>query len=474
MPANSGGQVQFTVGELKESGSNSAVSMSAQEPIDPEIAAFERANAEPRKAEVQSLPATVVHNTRFVDAEGLSVTEIQALLEQMPGGLKDYTIKEGTTTYTAAQLLSNARTGEGYTTNPKVLLTLLEMSSGLVMDSKSEPSQFDAAPGDKFEMGIELGEQLSWLSGQLAEEYLNIPAESSVRTTHEAGSVAVAEVLATLRPALGDQQQAVAIPDQFVQTYQEMFGVDPREAIQIPTLQVEPFLRKPFSDQYGDGTTLFGAVNSLFDHNLPISTTVDSQLTLFTGDSTAGTLHSCTLGVSCYDGHSAIDFNTNYGDIHPAHSGTVLTACDETETGCNGGLGNFLVVQGSSGYRTLYGHLSAIGLNPRSGATPAQQRPWREGDSVSPSDILGQSGNTGIGSFGAHLHFETFAGGKTVDPFGWWKAGTTSEDPWEKDTRGTASTWLWYTGSVTDEKQTGFERFTHSSCAHSQPSRLRQ
>ena len=415
--------MQFTVGELKESGGGPAVSTSTQELIDPKVAAFERADAEPRKAEVQSLPATVIHNTRFVDAEGLSVTEIQALLEQLPGGLKDYVFNEGTTTHTAAQLLSNARTGEGYTINPRVLLTLLEMSSGLVMDPQSEPSQFDTVLRDESEMGIELGKQLSWLSGQLAEEYLTIPAELVVRMTHEAGSVAVAEVLATLKPALGAKKQAMATPDEFVRTYQEMFGVDPRMPQQLPATQVEPFLTKPFIDQYQTDSHQFGAVNSMFDHDLPIYGSGGSNLDLFTGDSLPGTLSSCTLGASCYAGHPAIDYKTSYGDIHSALDGTVLTACDWLETGCNEALGNYLVIQNSSGYRTLYGHLSRIGKNPSTGSTPDEQRVWREDDTVTPASIIGQSGDTGSGSDGAHLHFETFSTGVSVDPFGWWKTG---------------------------------------------------
>jgi len=457
MPSSSGGQVQFTVSELRESGGAAATAAPASESLDPEIAAFERADSQVQQNTIDVLPASIIHNTRFVDTEGLSLVEIQKVLEGLPGALKNYTLNKGGMTYLAAQLLSNARTGEGYTINPRVLLVLLEMSTRLVMDPNSQPTRFNDLRGPDVVQVVDLGEQLRLLSEMLAGAY-----RISTPKTGEAGSIAVTSILSSLNPALSAQGLAFVTAEQFVQTYQRMFGVDPRTPLQVPATEVEPFLVKPFINQFGAGTTLFGAVNSFFDHNLPVSRTVDGKLTLFTGDSPVGTVSSCDYGVSCYDGHSAIDYNTSYGDIHPAQSGAVLIACDREEPGCNGALGNFLVVQHASGYGTLYGHLFSIGLNPRSGAIPTQQRPWREGDNVTPADVLGQSGNTGSGSFGPHLHFETFASGITVDPFGWWKAGTPSADPWADDARGTASTWLWQTGTIADEKQPSFERFTHS------------
>jgi len=78
------------------------------------------------------------------------------------------------------------------------------------------------------------------------------------------------------------------------------------------------------------------------------------------------------------------------GNILAAEAGTV-----ETATYQSGGFGNYVVIKHSSGYRTLYGHLSSYSVTP--------------GQKVSKGQKIGVMGSTGNSS-GTHLHFE-YSGG---------------------------------------------------------------
>ncbi len=72
-----------------------------------------------------------------------------------------------------------------------------------------------------------------------------------------------------------------------------------------------------------------------------------------------------------------------------AAEGTVLLARD----GWNGGYGKFEIIQHPNGTKTLYAHLSQIGV--------------KTGAQVNQGDLIGLVGNTGK-STGPHLHFEVF------------------------------------------------------------------
>lgn len=92
--------------------------------------------------------------------------------------------------------------------------------------------------------------------------------------------------------------------------------------------------------------------------------------------------------------HRGMDFGIGVSEGTPipaAGAGTVI----ETGTGVVGGtgFGNYVVIQHSSGKRTLYGHMNAA---------PS----WSVGDGIAKRATVGSVGNTGS-STGAHLHFET-------------------------------------------------------------------
>lgn len=96
------------------------------------------------------------------------------------------------------------------------------------------------------------------------------------------------------------------------------------------------------------------------------------------------------------DFHEGIDIEVPEGtDVYAACAGKVLAA------GRHSGYGLYIVLQHSNGYRTLYGHLSEIGVY--------------RGQFVEGGQVIGRSGNTG-NSTGPHLHFEILQYGRPLNP----------------------------------------------------------
>lgn len=84
---------------------------------------------------------------------------------------------------------------------------------------------------------------------------------------------------------------------------------------------------------------------------------------------------------------------------------------------------------------SLYGHLSRVDVTV--------------GQTVTDGAAIGLSGNTGC-SGTPHLHFgamRPMPGDRyvVVDPYGW---NSSSTDPWEVDSRGAPSVWLWRDGAA--------------------------
>lgn len=113
--------------------------------------------------------------------------------------------------------------------------------------------------------------------------------------------------------------------------------------------------------------------------------------------------------------HAGIDIAG--GGIHGASivsaaSGTVTlvkTGCThdygkDSSCGCNGGYGNYVMVDHGNGISTLYGHCSAVYVSV--------------GQSVSAGETIASVGSTGW-STGNHCHFEVRVNGSTVDPTGY-------------------------------------------------------
>lgn len=94
--------------------------------------------------------------------------------------------------------------------------------------------------------------------------------------------------------------------------------------------------------------------------------------------------------------HNGMDIASNMGTtVYAADGGTIVLA------EWYGGYGNCIMIDHGNGYKTLYGHLSYIGVS--------------EGQAVRQGDAIGQVGSTG-NSTGPHLHFEVYSNGTRIDP----------------------------------------------------------
>ncbi len=112
---------------------------------------------------------------------------------------------------------------------------------------------------------------------------------------------------------------------------------------------------------------------------------------------------------SFHNGMDISNGNTMGATVVAAESGTVIlamTGCShnygkDSSCGCNGGFGNYLMIDHGDGVTTLYGHCSSVNVSV--------------GQYVSRGEAVATAGSTGW-STGAHLHFEVRVNGSTVDP----------------------------------------------------------
>ena len=94
--------------------------------------------------------------------------------------------------------------------------------------------------------------------------------------------------------------------------------------------------------------------------------------------------------------HPGLDIRSNFQPVRASKYGKV------TFTGWLGGYGKAVVIAHPDGYKTLYAHLSRIIV--------------RLGQYVKQGQYIAYSGNTGR-STGAHLHFEILKGGRSINPY---------------------------------------------------------
>jgi murein DD-endopeptidase MepM/ murein hydrolase activator NlpD len=95
--------------------------------------------------------------------------------------------------------------------------------------------------------------------------------------------------------------------------------------------------------------------------------------------------------------HPGIDYPARAGTpVHAAGRGSVAFAGWDS-----GGYGNLVVIAHPRGVRSMYAHLSRIGVNP--------------GQSVVAGSFVGAVGSTGLAT-GPHLHFELRLGTAAIDP----------------------------------------------------------
>lgn len=102
------------------------------------------------------------------------------------------------------------------------------------------------------------------------------------------------------------------------------------------------------------------------------------------------------FGGGGFEGHKGVDLRGEIGEpIRSTAGGTVEFA------GRKGGYGNCVVIRHKNDFKTLYGHLSEIGV--------------KEGQKVKSGEIIGKLGSTGR-STGPHVHYEIIRGDEKINP----------------------------------------------------------
>ena len=97
--------------------------------------------------------------------------------------------------------------------------------------------------------------------------------------------------------------------------------------------------------------------------------------------------------------HTGIDLAAPAGtEVHSATAGTARIGVDPK------GAGNYVVVVFDAHTRIFYCHLSQFRV--------------RSGESISPDQVIGLVGATGLAT-GPHVHFEVQVDGTSVDPVAW-------------------------------------------------------
>lgn len=100
--------------------------------------------------------------------------------------------------------------------------------------------------------------------------------------------------------------------------------------------------------------------------------------------------------------HTGIDFAAPCGTaVVAAADGTVIMVVDDPRNCATCSYGTYVIVEHKNGYRTVYGHLSAVYV--------------KNGQKLNSGEKLGAVGNTGH-SYGCHLHFEIRAYEEFIDP----------------------------------------------------------
>lgn len=349
--------------------------------------------------------ASIIDSRRYSYEPGWGTLEVQKYLDGQTGTLKSAVYLAGGQRITLAAAIADQSLL--YSINPKVILTLLEMESGLVRQPNPAPNELGWAMGYRQDKYWGLGPQVNWAARELYRSARDDQARIAARGW---GSYAVARLLSQTvdRDTQGwTFERAAAL---FVKTYTDLFGEDPRTPpASLPSPVTGPFLRPPF----GVSNVVS---SSAFDHEFPLLNENGSMLS-----------YHGRRDQTSYDGHDGWDFVLSPGTpVVAAAAGHVLVA-GWSDDGCASAAGA-VILDHDNGYRTLYWHLSSVAVQP--------------GGRVVAGDVIGKSGNTGC-SLGPHLHFGVQFLGRSTDPNGWCPAGDIKVDPWSVHPAGTGSLWLW-------------------------------
>lgn len=262
----------------------------------------------------RATPPTIVllDDATFVFAPGFDHTAIQAFLDQQPGRLGTYQATLNEKPASAAQIIAAASLGEPNQINPKVLLTLLEVTAGLLSTHDplpttiQQPFQFTNQPtatfeSDLFVMGDLLRRSFAAYNPTTVP-YIRLGNGSTYQRPPfpNAGTYALEVALGHLAPDPITFERFVGDGDgSFRATFLQFFGHPSSSGVLQGTLQATtPFLFKPFVGSFAAGFFL--------DHD-----TRSNVFARFDGTSNGG-----------YDGHDG----TDYTPMAPGN--TVIAAAD--------------------------------------------------------------------------------------------------------------------------------------------------
>lgn len=350
---------------------------------------------------------------------------IDTILARIDSPLAGYSEQVGDQTLTAGDSIWVASQTLEYAINPKVLLITLALQN-----------QSQVAPQNITLQAQSLAENLwrdysGFINGEreiLLANQETIEAGSDMN----AASYAVASSLALF--ALSEDELLLKMGE-WAKFFEDSLAENPLSAEKVVANvpQIEPFLQLP----YQQPKESFIKVNSFFDHARP--SIFDDSILRFDGVSIgSASFNSCTVGINCYGGHNGVDYKTGAGmPMLAAAGGKVIYRYFNTDSS-RGTVDSGLIIDHGNGYTTSYWHMDPIKVS--------------YGEVVEQGRLVGYSGNIGKSS-GAHLHFgvKLSANSKAVDPYGWWKAGTS--DPWGQ------STWLWAGDLVADNREAQAQQF---------------
>jgi murein DD-endopeptidase MepM/ murein hydrolase activator NlpD len=352
-------------------------------------------------------PARLTYEPDFYSAE------IQQFLDQQPGPLKSTSFAVGDRTHTLAESLTSQSTYFGF--NPKIMLAMLEVQSGLLSNAKPSEDALNWAAGFRGEKGNWRGinAQTRWVTRQLLLARRDYLAYAPLTYADEKSLPAPAGlnlsqyVIARVFAPTTTPEQLPDLMNRFVATYTTYFG-DPRTSPSDWPTASEPFLWYPLSQRF--------PVTSFFDHGGPfLARNARAGITTYWGRTETDLAFQ-------YNGHDGWDYAAAPPELALAAADGLVIFAGNANDNC---ATRAVVLDHGNGYRTFYWHLARIDAQVG--------QPLRRGDAV------GMVGNSGC-SLGPHLHFGVQFLGRGTDPYGWCAA---DPDPWAEHPAGTPSRWLW-------------------------------
>lgn len=336
---------------------------------------------EPASASTGAANLILAQNLEY--APDLDDFDVETFLGAKQSGLKEFSITIDATPTPVASIIQAA--ARKHSINPRVLLVLLELKSGLV--SAPSPSKLSTAAGYPLEKAADFSSQVDLLAGDLAEAYraasmgdlsptvtFSDKVAHSLPETLNTASAAIWETLAqnSTRPKL---EKSLSDPvTGFAAVYSAWFG-DPFAAPAfIQTISLPPAARLPFA-----GTKYYTS-----------------------GPHTGGFCTQQDIASA-----SGIDFarSGQAFEVLSIAEGQYLGKGEKTGSGLQAG--KYVLLQHPGGAQTMYWHLSDF--SPEIEA-------MEPGQSIPRGFPIGWAGDSGNQS-AVHLHLELRTGANPTSPY---------------------------------------------------------